>query len=319
MGVEDKVIKKKADFYRLPAHFYQQGDIIVEDLYLRDKSSYVLFRPKNLTWKTEDRSRLKDFNIESLFIKCEDKDGYTSFVENHLDRILEDPELKNDEKSEILYKTSRDLISNIFNSDEVPKSFRRSLGVVKHSIGHIGCEGDHMFQLIDLARRNYSEYSHAVHVAAYGIKLAQQRGIKAFNHLAALGIASLLHDIGKVKIDQKVLNKKGKLDRSERAEVQRHVQYGYELAKEAESVSDMVAELILQHHELPSGKGYPQKLSENQLTPLAHIISLCERYDSMRTDRPYQKALSKKEAFKVLQAKYSQDLVDDFMKVVGKI
>jgi putative nucleotidyltransferase with HDIG domain len=308
----------KSDFYRIPAHFYQPGHIIEEDLYFLEDEKFELFRPKNLTWNKQDDVDLEINRVKVLYIHCKEKSLYYKFLEEHLGGILENTNLDQADKASILYSTSKSLIEDLFNTSEIPNAFKRSLGIIKHSITYLSRNKNDFFNLMNLAQQDYSEYTHAIHVAAYSIRLAQQRGIRSFNHLAAVGTAALLHDVGKIKIDNKILTKEKALTKEEKKELQKHAVYGYELVRDSGCLPDKVGELILQHHEFPSGKGYPKKLKEDQISPLAQIISLAECYDSMRSNRPYEDALTKKEALQIIQTKYPQSLADDFIKIVGK-
>lgn len=120
------------------------------------------------------------------------------------------------------------------------------------------------------------------------MKLTQQQ-------LDELELVATLHDIGKVAIDDRILNKPGKLDEEEWIEMKKHSEIGYRIAM---SLPDLVpiAEYILSLHEHWDGKGYPQGIRGEEIPLLSRIVSVVDAYDAMTEDRAYRKAMTSEEA-----------------------
>jgi HD-GYP domain-containing protein (c-di-GMP phosphodiesterase class II) len=110
-----------------------------------------------------------------------------------------------------------------------------------------------------------------------------------------LKVISNLHDIGKIAIDEQILNKPGKLNEEEWAEIKRHPEIGYRILSSSSEYAE-ISEDILSHHERWDGDGYPQGLKGKDIPYRARIIAIADAYDAMTSDRPYRKALSKEEA-----------------------
>lgn len=108
-------------------------------------------------------------------------------------------------------------------------------------------------------------------------------------------LLALLHDLGKVGISDTVLDKPGKLTKEEWEIMKRHTEIGYHIASSSNDLSH-IADDILSHHEHWDGKGYPRKLSGEQIPYLARIISVIDSYDVMTHERVYKKAISEDEA-----------------------
>jgi len=106
-----------------------------------------------------------------------------------------------------------------------------------------------------------------------------------------LKVAGLLHDIGKIAIDEQILNKPGKLTGQEWDEIKRHPAIGYRILSSSFETLEL-AECILSHHERWDGTGYPNGLKGELIPRLASIVSLADSYDAMTSERPYRKALS---------------------------
>jgi len=134
-----------------------------------------------------------------------------------------------------------------------------------------------------------------------------------------LRIAGLIHDIGKISIDEKILNKPGSLSADERKDVERHPEIGWRLLSSANEFSEL-AQFVLNHHEKWDGSGYPNGI-EGQKIPLeSRIIAVADSYDAMTSERSYRKALCKEDAIKELRrcsgTQFDPEIVEVFIKQV---
>ena len=122
----------------------------------------------------------------------------------------------------------------------------------------------------------------------------------------ALELASMMHDIGKVRVDLNILKKAGALTGEEWEEIKKHPEAGYRIAQSVPYLN-AISEVILYHHERWDGTGYPQGLSGENIPLLARILALVDSYDTMREDRGYRKALNDAEAVReILRASGKQ-------------
>jgi HD-GYP domain-containing protein (c-di-GMP phosphodiesterase class II) len=136
--------------------------------------------------------------------------------------------------------------------------------------------------------------------------------------LSDLETAALLHDLGRVAIDQGILYKPGSLDDGEREIVRSHPLIAYEILKGIPSM-ERVAEIVYAHHEQPDGRGYPRKLRTSGIPLASAIIMVVAAFDSMTSDRPYRSGLSPTEAYEELQKSrgtmFFPRAVDAFIKL----
>lgn len=107
-----------------------------------------------------------------------------------------------------------------------------------------------------------------------------------------IALAGLLHDIGKSKINEDVLNKKERLNEQDMAEVRRHTQYGYEILRHTPAINEGVKLTALQHHERIDGNGYPLRVSGEQIHLYARIVAIADMFHAMTMDRAHKKAES---------------------------
>lgn len=311
----------KSEYFKVPINLYQPGDLIEEDLYFLYQGNYLLYRLKNLIWKVEDQQKLIDFAVENLYIRCESERERNRFLEIKLKSILDQPLISAKEKAEIIYHTSRSLLEELFERPESPEGLRRSMNSVQNSITFLGRDKKNFFELMSCATSNFSEFAHGLHVAAYSIMLAKQTGIRAFNQISAVGIAAILHDIGKSRIDNKILEKEERLTEEERKIIEKHPLYSFEIVHKTGVIPALSEMVILQHHERPDGRGYPSGLS-NDLHVFSRIVALCDSFDLLTSERPYKKAASPVEAIEALRTSAKDDLdhklLVDFIRMLRR-
>jgi len=308
-----------AQYYQVPSNLYQPGEKIEADLFLYYQGQYLLFRPKNFFWKKEDVTKLEGFGVKSLYIKCKNETEHHEFLESSLTRIIRESRVSDQEKSKILYEASSTILEAIHKNPESSDNVRRSIKVVESSIDYLALR-QNFFELMKIATSDFSEYTHAIHTAAYSITLAREVGIKGYDELSAVGIGSVLHDIGKAKIDKKILKKRGSLDDDERKEIEKHPMYGYEIVRKQSTLPELAEKIILMHHERPNGQGYPYRLSGDYLA-LAKIVSISDCFDSLTSHRSYQSAHSPMDAVRLMQTKlvdeYDQNLLNSFIRMLA--
>jgi len=145
-----------------------------------------------------------------------------------------------------------------------------------------------------LHEKNKREELHSYRVAALCESIGTRMGLKA-EKIKELKHLGLLHDIGKVGVDEQMLNKPGKLTDIEWREMTKHPEIGYRILSTVNEMKEM-AESVLAHHERYDGKGYPRGLKGDAIPLHARIITLADAFDAMISVRPYRDALSREEA-----------------------
>jgi HD-GYP domain-containing protein (c-di-GMP phosphodiesterase class II) len=127
---------------------------------------------------------------------------------------------------------------------------------------------------------------HSDRVARISVRLAKEMGCDA-EMLHTLYMAGLLHDIGKIGIDDAVLRKPGKLTDEEFEHIKLHPELGYRILADIKQLANVLP-AVLHHHEQWDGKGYPFKLAADQIPMIARIVAVADAYDAMTSDRPYR-------------------------------
>ena len=167
------------------------------------------------------------------------------------------------------------------------------------------------------ARDSYT-LGHSARVALHSLMIGEEIGLKE-KELEELEIASLFHDVGKLKTPDAILFKNRSLNSTEYDKIRHHPEDGAEILNKVKPLQKYV-EPVKHHHEYYNGKGYPDGLDGDGIPLYSAIISIADTYDAMTSTRPYREALSKEEACKELEKgagkQFHPDLVKAFLRAM---
>ncbi|MEL7657174.1 MAG: HD-GYP domain-containing protein, partial [Bacillota bacterium] len=250
------------------------------------------------------------------------------------------PKTKNEEVQEIVKKMNEQFLTDKVGNLQVSVSFgwetkkkpeEDIMKVLKNAEDHMyeqkiienqAIKGNVINIINDtLFEKNRMEELHSKRVGDLCQKLGQAMGLSDME-VIKLKTAGVLHDIGKIMVDHKILMKKSNLIEQEWNEIKRHTDIGYRILSSSFNMLEL-AEGILSHHERWDGKGYPQGLKGEAIPLVARIIALADSYDAMISDRPYRNALSEEEALAEIRenagTQFEPEIARIFVeKVLGK-
>lgn len=263
------------------------GDRLASEIF-NDHGTFVFPAFKSLS--EEDIERLKLFNIEYVHIlrrMTEDPEAILKGNPRNIQRVL--PYFSN---AVLGFKNMYDQVQS--NSKVEAEQIDRDLKPLLNSLKE---ENDVISLLITLNTLDDYTYQHSVQVGMISYFIAKWLGMSE-QEAFKVGKAGYLHDIGKSKIDPKILQKPAKLTYEEYEEVKKHPIYGYEIINSFPAPDHTAATVALQHHERVNGSGYPYGLPGHKIHPIAKIIAVADIYSAMVSSRAYQK---KQDFLKVLK------------------
>ena len=176
--------------------------------------------------------------------------------------------------------------------------------------------------IVSLARlKTHDDYTymHSMAVCALMVSLGRQLGMDE-STAREVGMAGMLHDMGKAMMPLEVLNKPSKLTEAEYQIMKTHPQHGYELLQEGKGVGEVALDVTLHHHERPDGRGYPHGLAGDALTRVARMGAVCDVYDAITSNRPYKAGWDPAESIAKMASwagQFDTEIFQAFVKSLG--
>jgi HD-GYP domain-containing protein (c-di-GMP phosphodiesterase class II) len=225
------------------------------------------------------------------------------------DELSADIEVKDVIRDELRMKAIQSLKDAFIYTDVESvggqKQLKQKMDVTKMMITNIVEDilenRDTMVNLIDLKFFDDYTFFHSVNVAVLSVLVGVELGLSR-EQLFNLGLAAILHDIGKIFIDIDILNKPSKLTADEYTIMKKHSEYGYNYLKETYEIPSAAYVAVLQHHEQYDGRGYPSGKGKGDISLLGRIICVSDVYDALTSNRPYRAQLLPSEAMEYIMA-----------------
>lgn len=165
---------------------------------------------------------------------------------------------------------------------------RDALRNVADGLGHAVAEAPDLFlKVTRLKHKDTVTFKHSLAVSALMMRVGQVMNLTD-ETISDLGLAGLVHDIGKLRISNTVLKKEGKLNEGERGLIKQHPRIGHEILLAGPQVSQTVLDVCLRHHELLDGSGYPAALVATALPLHCRIAAVCDVFEALTSARPYK-------------------------------
>ena len=165
-------------------------------------------------------------------------------------------------------------------------------------------------------------HNHIRRVQTRAIELASRLGVDSELQLKAIEAAALLHDVGKLAIPEHILNKPGSLTPAEFERMKSHARIGAEILSEVDFPYPVVP-IVRHHHENWDGTGYPDGLKGDDIPIGARILAVVDCFDALTSDRPYRRALSVRETFKIIDSRrgtmYDPAILDTFHEMCASL
>jgi len=155
---------------------------------------------------------------------------------------------------------------------------------------------------------------HSERVSRFSVAIAQRLNL-ADDEVEKIRISALLHDVGKIGIDDNILKKPAALTDEEYEIMKKHPQKGYKIMSQIPAMKEFLPGMYM-HHEMVDGRGYPQGLKSDEIPLMGKIVAVADTFDAMTTDRPYQKAMQFEDALLRIESfigtRYDPEVVGAF-------
>lgn len=226
-----------------------------------------------------------------------EKDISSVYIRDQFDDEASIADVISDQTRLETIKVAKESFNNLENQRNLNVGMVKN--VVKNIINDLLSNSEILIHLTDIRSFDDYTFAHSVNVCILSIITGLTMGYNDAK-LKDLGVGALLHDIGKVKVDKEILNKKSDLTLEEYTQIKRHSEYGFNILREYPDISLLSAHIAFQHHERWDGQGYPRGLAGNDIHEYARIVAAADVYDALLADRPYRPAYSVNQAINIL-------------------
>jgi len=265
----------------------------------QDSERVVLYRGAEYPLTMDDLNRLRGRGVHQLYISKTSRSEYQSYL-----RTL----ATNDDPNKVpfsarvgaLAEVVRDVLESAFTRQQVEQTVAAAdqLGMLAADIvTHDQFAAGDLFRVL---HHDYATFSHSTNVAFYCGILADELGYSK-SEIKEITTGGLLHDIGKLEIDEKILCKEGKIDECEYRIIQAHPLIGLRKLAFREDLSEGQLMMTYQHHERIHGKGYPVGVRGDEIHPWAKLCAVVDVFEALTSHRPYRKPMARSKALVLLQ------------------
>jgi HD-GYP domain-containing protein (c-di-GMP phosphodiesterase class II) len=192
--------------------------------------------------------------------------------------------------------------------------------VVEAISGSLARNSSALLGILGIKNKDDYTFLHSVSVGTLLVAFGRSLGLSE-DELREIGLGGMLHDLGKMKVPDAILNKPGRLTDEEFAIIKRHPEDGHAILLETKGVGEMPLDITRHHHERFNGRGYPDALAGESISRSARMAAIVDVYDAITADRCYHKAMTATEALRRMWEWSANDfdraLLQAFMKCVG--
>lgn len=282
--------------------FYKDSDNIYKKLIDIDQK-----------YENSVKEKIDTLKIQDLFILTKDSSSYEKDTQEYLSKLLLREDISVELKSEIVHEMTTDTMYQLFNNQINITKIERSKDLINDNINLLLTDNSAVNAMLDVTSYDYYTYTHCVNVSIYAIAFGHYLNLNK-KQLQILGMGALLHDIGKLKIPNEIVNKNGKLNDEEFEIMKQHPTFGVQVLKELGETNKEILQIIEQHHEKIDGSGYPNGITKEKIYLLSQIVTIADIFDALTTKRSYKDALTTYRALIIMEKEMKNELNPDLLK-----
>ncbi|MCK5293709.1 MAG: HD domain-containing protein [Arcobacteraceae bacterium] len=305
---------KKVKLFHILIKILEIGHFYKYPIYYKsnDEDIYKILIKSNDQYTTEIKNIIKNNNITDIYIKIEDCEEYEFDTKNYLEKIIDKDDVKIEYKTEILHEMAANVINDLFESNLSKQKIDQANDIIRDSVNLLLTDPTATKAMLKVTSYDYYTYTHCVNVSTYALGFGAYLELNK-KQMMLLGMAGILHDVGKKRIPHKIINKNGKLTDEEFNIIKSHPKHGVDILKELGETDKHLIAIVGQHHEKVDGSGYPNGLKKEQINPYAQVMAIVDIFDALTTKRSYKAAMSTFEAINIMKNQMSHELNENFL------
>ena len=270
----------------------QPADEAGINLYARDDGeNYVLFCGEGCPIQKEDLNHLRARGVKQLFIESGSRESYQQYLRDLIDSD-DDHEVDPAARVGALNGVVRDVLETSFREGDTDETVDEATKLGSMTADIVCNDRFASGDLFKVLHHDYATFTHSANVAFYAGMLAAEIGFDA-EDVQKVTTGGLLHDLGKLSIDEKILSKPGKLNDDEFRAIKMHPTLGLTQLCDRDDLTEGQLMMVYQHHERLDGNGYPVGIVEEEIHLWAKICAVVDVFEALTSHRPYRSPMAK--------------------------
>lgn len=262
----------------------------------------VLYRDAGGDLSTPDYDRLSRTGLAHIFIQRKDLASCESILEDQLANVLQQTDISNNEKADLVYHVGTQIAHDLTKTTDPSHEADRTAKVIDNVISFVLSDPNVATNMLYMAGHERTTASHMFVVSTLAILLGAEIHGDDQKALQSLGLAGMMHDIGKLKIGTDILNKPSPLTPEEMLLMQQHPIESVRLLGDDPQFTPEIRRMILQHHERIDGRGYPLGIAGSELNINSRLLTIVDCFHAMIGRRNYRKPLTPPEATRAMNS-----------------
>ncbi len=289
------------------------------DIYFKIGDEMVLFRKRGLPLSRRRINIWREMGVKRIYLDTDDYRAYLEYLRGRLSTVMGDEHRPSEEKARFLYSLVGSFVEEMLVNPE-DETIEKGQAFVKEAISYLQKGPRLGKRIIKMMSHDFATYIHLNNVFFLATTFSIHQKLPP-KEVEKIGLASIFHDIGKERIDPKILQKPSRLDPGEWKEMKKHPLYSGESLKRAHLTDEEILRIVEEHHEAADGSGYPKGLKEEEIHPYSRLVQICDIFEALCGVRPYRRPFTPYEALKLMKTemrrKVDWDLYKEFVRFLG--
>ncbi|MFQ5691753.1 MAG: HD-GYP domain-containing protein [Nitrospinota bacterium] len=290
-------------------------------------NGFSLLIPQGSRLSRTIREKISKKYKGKVYILQRDWPAYAEKTDETLQQVFSDENSNIEEKSSAFYAYATEQLGEVFQriAETGGQEVMLVLPIAKYALELVKQDWKATFFLLRLAQAEPRTYTHSLNVCFFGLSFIQNFSLEYSDRdLKEIAFGFLSHDIGELRISEKLLKKptSNKLTRVEEEVLRQVPIYGHNILKEAGCDYPLTVDIVLNHHERMDGSGYPNGIREHEIPVLARLCAICEAFDTLTTPQTYrQSTLSSYDALRKMlhesPGQFDVNILAKFTRMMG--
>lgn len=285
-------------------------------VYLENKSGAepVLYRAAGADLATPDFERLNVGGLSTLLVHPDDLHKCEAVLEGRLREVLASGEGTPGERAQLVAHVGTSIARDLSSGPTIENGLDRACTLLDTVISGVLSDPFVSANILSMAAHEAGTATHMFIVSTLGVMLGSEILGTDGTILRELGLAGMMHDIGKLGISSELLNKEEQLTPEEYSLIQQHPIESVRLLRDDPAVTDSVRRMILEHHERVDGRGYPLGLPGSDISPSGRILAIVDTFHAMIGTRGYRVARTAEDAMGIIVRNAGRQFDADYVR-----